>query len=254
LAWAPGLYETYGGARQQPIVDLLKHVTLAHPRDIIDLGCGTGAAVPLFNKRWPGALITAIDSSPQMLEKAIMRHQKPRFIEADIATWQPATVPDLIFSNAALHWLDDHHVLFPRLFSYLEPGGQLAISMPANFGAPSHTVMFESAATGVWAARLEDHLRPRPVANMDDYQKWLSPLAADLDIFEKTYCHRLAGVDGVLDWLMGSTLGALIARLSDNEARDWLDVLRPRLNKAYPIKDGITLFEFRRIFIVATRR
>ena len=37
---------------------------------------------------------------------------------------------DLIFSNAALHWVADHPALLQRLTTALAPGGQLAVRMP----------------------------------------------------------------------------------------------------------------------------
>lgn len=67
---------------------------------------------------------------------------------------------DLIFSNAALHWLDHHESLFPSLLEYHTPstatlsalslrsrhvsdGGYLAVQMPNNFDEPSHAEVFE---------------------------------------------------------------------------------------------------------------
>ncbi|MHC0443651.1 methyltransferase domain-containing protein, partial [Flavobacterium sp. 3-210] len=37
---------------------------------------------------------------------------------------------DLIFSNAALQWIDNHNELFPKIISRINPGGQLAVQMP----------------------------------------------------------------------------------------------------------------------------
>ena len=83
---------------------------------------------------------------------------------ADLAAWRPARPADVIYSNAALHWLGDHAGIFPALASALAPGGELAVQMPRNFSAPSHTAIAEAARSGPWRATLEPLLRSTPVA------------------------------------------------------------------------------------------
>ena len=43
-----------------------------------------------------------------MLEKARATAPDCRFEQADFFTWQPPEPPDLIYSNAALQWVDRH--------------------------------------------------------------------------------------------------------------------------------------------------
>ena len=116
---------------------------------------------------------------------------------ADLATWRPPRPADLIYSNAALHWLPDHARLFPALMSELAPGGVLAVQMPRNFSAPSHTAVAQAARSGPWRATLEPLLRPIPVADPSVYFDLLAPGAALLDIWETEYLHVLDGVDPV---------------------------------------------------------
>ena len=62
-----------------------------------------------------------------MLARAREADSETTWIEADLAAWAPDAPVDVVFSNAALHWLDDHERLFPRLTRMLAPGGQLVI-------------------------------------------------------------------------------------------------------------------------------
>ena len=116
-SWNPAQYHRFADARQRPAADLLARVPLAAPKTIYDLGCGSGKSSVLLTERWPRVPVTGIDSSPAML--AVARQDLPglAFTEADIATWSPPQPADLLFSNATLHWLDDHRALFPRLLS-----------------------------------------------------------------------------------------------------------------------------------------
>jgi trans-aconitate 2-methyltransferase len=65
-----------------------------------------------------------------------------RWIVGDIGEWvlrspKPGEQVDLIFSSAALQWVDDHAVVFPRLIEKLAPGGMLAVQMPAYDAIPN---------------------------------------------------------------------------------------------------------------------
>ena len=90
-----------------------------------------------------------------MLERARVALPEVVWQQDDLATWTPAAPVDMLVSNAALHWLDDHATLFPRLLSHLRPGGMLAVQMPAQFAAPSHQIGFDlaKARAGATACR-----------------------------------------------------------------------------------------------------
>jgi trans-aconitate 2-methyltransferase len=70
-------------------------------------------------------------------------HRNLRFVEADLATWQPDQPLDRIVSNAALQWVPDHAHLLARLVSLLAPHGVLAVQVPHNFDEPAHRLLAE---------------------------------------------------------------------------------------------------------------
>src|SRR5262249_6936508 len=154
---------------------------------------------------WPNAHITGVDESEAMLARAA-EIPGVSWQQADLATWSPPTPPDLVYSNAALHWLGDHEHLFPRLLDMLAPGGILAVQMPRNFTAPSHALVDDAARMGPWRTRLEPLLRPSPTAEPTFYYDLLAPHAAGVDMWETEYLHVLEGEDPVKEWLKGSWL------------------------------------------------
>lgn len=254
MSWDPALYLKYGGERTRPAADLLARVPVSDPHVVYDLGCGPGNSSALLARRWPAAHLTGVDGDVAMLSRARGTGPAGRWEQADIATWQPDTAPDVIFSNAALHWLNNHDALFPRLMTYLRPGGVLAVQMPRNFDAPSHALMRDIARDGPWSAALAPLLRERPVAAPERYYRILSPLAETLEIWETTYLLRLSGADPVLSWIRGSALRPLLAELDERQERAFLAVLAERLRAAYPNEpDRATLYRFRRLFIVASK-
>ena len=253
-AWDPAQYLKFGDERLRPALDLMARIDLAAPGAVYDLGCGTGVLARLMAERWPAARVTGVDGSPDMLEKARTDGGTVDWVAADLARWRPDGPADLIYSNAALHWLDDHAALFPRLMAGLAPGGVLAVQMPRNFDAASHTCMAEAAAAGPWRDTLAGVPRQTQVAPPEIYYDLLAADAASLDIWETVYTHVLDGASPVVEWTRGTALRPLLDALEGEAADAFLADYTARIARAYPPRpDGRTLFPFRRLFLIAVK-
>lgn len=252
--WDPAQYLKFSGPRLQPALDLLARVPSAAPAAVYDLGCGTGSITRILAERWPGARVVGIDGSAAMLDQARSGADAANlaWVESDVRRWTADRPADVIYSNAALHWLDDHAALFPRILAQLAPGGVLAVQMPRNFAAPSHTCLASTVESGPWRERLSPLLRRKPVAEPADYHALLAPRVRRLDIWETEYLHVLTGDNPVVEWTKGSALRPFLDKLEGAERARFLADYGARVGAAYPaLRDGTTLFPFRRLFIVA---
>lgn len=251
--WDPSQYLKFADHRLRPALDLLARIPGEAHRTIWDLGCGAGNVTRFLKDRWPKAHVTGVDSSREMLAQA-GAVDGISWVEADVARWSAPQPADLIFSNAALHWIDDHARLFGHLIRQVARGGALAVQMPRNFEAPSHALLYETAARGPWAAALAPYLRTSPVAGPEVYYDLLMPHATHIDIWETEYLHVLQGENAVLEWTKGSAVRPLLDRIDAAQRPDFLAAYAGLLRDAYPRRgDGMTLFPFRRVFIVARR-
>lgn len=251
MTWNPDRYLQFSDERLRPAVDLIARIPLSQPIQIVDLGCGAGNVTRLLANRWPGAQITGLDSSAEMLERARIALPEARFGQAGVENWTPEEPLDLLFSNAALHWVGDHASLFPRLLDQLAPGGVLAVQMPGNFEAPSHRLIRELAGSPAWSDQLGD-ARMGAVLPMTEYQHLLAPRCSRLFLWETIYWQAMQGEQPVLDWLRGTTLVPYLSRLDEASQAAFLAELGLSLAAAYPADAlGTVLFPFRRIFIVA---
>ena len=188
-----------------------------------------------------------------MLAKAAAAAPDVVWQQADLAGWSPPGQADVIYSNAALHWLPDHPQMLVRLVRALRPGGTLAVQMPRNFQAPSHTLIAEAALAGPWRKTLQPLLRPAPVAEPAFYFDLLSPHTSTLDMWETEYLHILEGDDPVKEWTKGSWLSPLLDALQEPERSQFERRYADLVGVAYPRRpDGRTLLPFRRLFLIAT--
>lgn len=252
MSWNPDHYHLYTDHRLRPALDLLSQVTLVAPSVIYDLGCGTGNVTAVLSRRWQEAAVTGIDSSEEMLRKAAQDHPSLEWKLEEISEFAPAKKGSLIFSNAALHWLDDHETLFPALLDQLSRGGVLAVQMPNNFTAPSHQTLYDLAQSDEWVDKLGALVRPAPVHNINWYYDLLSPLVAHLNIWETTYFQVLQGKNAVLEWTRSTALRPFLAALDGEDISRFEQAYADILMEAYPQReDGSTLYPFSRLFIVA---
>jgi trans-aconitate 2-methyltransferase len=254
MSWSPEQYLKFADHRLRPALDLLARIPAENPETVIDLGCGPGNITEWLKKRWNDARIIGVDSSAEMLAAAKTRWPQMEWEKADIGEWLPKTPASVIYSNAALQWLDNHRSLFARLYGALAPGGVLAVQMPNNFDQPSHVLMRAVAKEGPWRDILAPHLRHSPVAEARDYWRMLEPLGAGIEIWECDYLQALSGEDAVLQWVSGTALRPLLAALDEDWREAFTSDYAARLREAYPREgDGTTLFPFRRLFILASR-
>lgn len=252
--WEPSQYLKFADARMQPALDLLVRIAMDNPRHVYDLGCGTGNVTRILQRRWPEAVISGIDNSENMLVQAACAGADIKWVRQELANWQPDDAADVIFSSAALHWLPRHEELLPRLMSFLAPRGVLAIQMPRNFSAPSHTLIAETVRAGRWRARLEPLLRPVPVESPSWYFKLLEPLVREIAVWETEYLQVLQGTDPVKEWVKGTWLKPLLDALDAPDSDSFEADYARRLRVAYPaLPSGVTLFPFKRLFVTARR-
>lgn len=253
MPWNPQAYEAFADQRMRPAIDLLNRVSLEAPRHIVDLGCGSGGVTLLLAARWPRAAVVALDGSVEMLASARARSTAIDWRQVDLANWRATERFDLVFSNAALHWLTDHAGLFDRLADAVAPGGVLAVQIPDNFSAPSHRLMHELALELPYRAHVDAVLRPAPVLDARDYHALLARRFARTDIWSTEYLQVLRGENPVADWTRATWLGALLEALPEPLRAPFEGEYRRRILGAYPKgDDGSTLFPFRRLFMVAT--
>lgn len=250
MPWDPKQYHKFQAQRSAPFYDLLTLVEKRSHLKVVDLGCGTGELTRQLADALPDSDVTGLDSSSQMLEKAAaFAGAGLRFKQGDQA--QLAGEWDLIFSNAALQWSENHAELIPRLYRSLVPGGQIAVQVPSNHNHISHQLYRKTAGEEPFQSILNGFQRYAPVLSIDDYARLFFECSAeDILVFEKIYPHILEDSDAVVEWISGTALVPYFERLGAHKEQ-FVDTLRAKMRQALP--DQPVFYPFRRTIFSARK-
>jgi trans-aconitate 2-methyltransferase len=234
--WNPTQYDKFQREREQPFFDLLALVETSRPAAglrVADLGCGTGRLTRVLHDRLRAGDTIGIDRSPAMLKEPLAQSSAPglRFEVGTIESFPGERgVFDLVFSNAAFHWVLDHESLLSRLANALAPAGQLAFQLPASHGDPSHIVATELAEVEPYRSALGAWRRPQPVLSPEAYARTLYRLGfRDPKVSLIVYPHILAGPEAVVEWVKGTMLTDFAHRLPADLFDAFLETYRRRL-------------------------
>ena len=227
-AWSPAQYELFKDERTQPFRDLLAMVEPRPAMRVLDLGCGTGALTRELHEKLGASRTTGIDSSAAMLARAPraegLRFEQGRIEEASGGPY------DLVFSNAALHFVGDHPVILRRIRELLASGGQLAVQLPANEEHPSHQAVYELAREPGFKLLLKGYERRPRLLEPVQYAGWLHRLGFARQRVElRVYSHQLESREAVFEWSRGGLLTDYEQRLPAKDYARFLERYRERL-------------------------
>jgi trans-aconitate 2-methyltransferase len=253
--WNSTLYMKFETERTRAARDLLANIPKYELDSVVDLGCGPGNATEILTAAFPRATIVGLDTSDNMLDVARARVPSAQFMKQDITNWRPSGKVDLIFANAVLHLVPNHHELLAQLISFLNDGGWFAAQMPNNIQEPSRALIRMVAVDGPWASRLVPIAKTRVVLDaLDVYYQLLTSICSKVDIWQTTYLHPLDGPGDIVDWFEGSGLRPFLELLSASEQEAFVARYRAELSAAYPRQpNGKVLLRYPRLFLVAQK-
>ena len=248
--WNAAQYNRFQREREQPFVDLMALIDVRPGMRVVDLGCGTGRLTRQLHEHLSARETIGIDRSANMLDEQ-RAVAVPHGLRFDVGTIEsfPGSYGafDLVFSNAALHWLTDHGSLLARLTGALNTSGQLAFQVPASHDDQSHIVADELSEVEPYRTALGGWRRPQPVLAPEAYARILHSLGfRDPKVRLIVYPHVLAGPEGVLDWMKGTLLTEYARHLPKDMFEPFVQDYGTRLSKRLETSRPF-FFPFKRI-------
>jgi trans-aconitate 2-methyltransferase len=225
------------------------------PSGIIDVGCGPGNSTQILSQRWPGTMITGIDNSKAMIDKA--RHDFPdqQWKLIDAGKDEIHGEFDIVFSNATLQWIPDHFELLEKFKNILRDNGIVAVQIPLFFEMPLGKSIVRISKENPWSNVTESANDLFTIHNHSEYYNFLSQLFHTVEIWETDYFHIMDSHHSILEMIRSTGLRPYLDRLeSEADRREFEKKVLKDIQKDYPFqKNGKVLFPFKRLFFTAKK-
>lgn len=255
MPWNPEIYNKFKNIRYQPFYDLADFITPVKGMKAIDLGCGTGEQTAILADKFKEADFIGVDSSAEMLEKS-------KALETDHLHFRKATTEetlksgekwDLIFSNAALQWSDDHETLFTKLLEHLNSKGQFAVQMPVQPENKLNKILLELVNEEPFKSYLNGFTRDSPVLSIDAYAQILFDGGLeDLQILQKVYPIIADDHETLYNFISGSALIPYIERLEGEKQALFIKTYKERIAEHFPKLPAI--YSFKRLLLYGKKK
>lgn len=252
--WNPDSYLKFRNERTQPSIDLVSRIHLENPNRIIDLGCGPGNSTEVLKNRWPNAEVIGLDSSSAMIKTAKETNENISWHVAD-ASGDLSFLGsfDLIFSNAVLQWMPDHHLLLPKLYSMLNRDGVLAVQVPYIEKMPIHIGLHELEISEKWHRHFINMAARYTMHSPSYFYDILSRLTSRHYLWQTDYIHIMDSPADIVNWFSATGLRPYLDCLMSPALKSsFLQEFENIVIKSYPPQlNGKLLFPFTRLFFVA---
>lgn len=250
MNWNPEIYNQFKDIRYQPFYDLMNFITPEEHQNAIDIGCGTGEQTFILANQLKNAQFLGVDSSEAMLAES------KQFVQKRLSFKQATTEDvleskqkwDLIFSNAALQWSNQHDKLFPKLIALLNPHGQMAIQMPMQSDNVLNQLLLELVDEQPFKSYLNGWKRESPLLSIDEYATIMFHAGlTHMQIIQKVYPIIAEHAQDLLDFISGSALIPYIDRLKGDQKEEFIAEYKKRIDLKFTTFPAI--YPFKRLLL-----
>jgi trans-aconitate 2-methyltransferase len=238
--WDPELYAASSSAQQNWGHELISKLSLRGNERLLDVGCGDGRLSAEIAKNFPEGSVLGIDLSEEMVAFA-RKHFPPEefpnlsFMQADARDLPFASEFDVIFSNAALHWIKDPRPALAAFRKSLKPGGRLLVQLAGRGNAAEILEVLDSMlSTEKWSPYFRDFGFPYGFYGPEEYGEWLEAAGffpRRMELVPKNML--LGGEDGLSAWI-ASTWHPFTQKIPESLKQEFIAELVERYVKSHP--------------------
>jgi len=192
--WNAKDYANNSSAQEIWATELIGKLALQGDEHLLDIGCGDGKITHAIARELVNGKVVGIDQSDNMIELAVNHFAvyNLSFFTMDATEFFVSEKFDIVFSNAALHWVKDHKIVLRRIKEHLHPKAKLLFQM-GGYGNASDIleIVTQAIESEKWADYFKTFVCPYHFYNVQDYENWLPKTgykAKRIELIEKESC------------------------------------------------------------------
>jgi len=243
--WDAADYAAHSSAQFAWADELVSKVKLQGHEVVLDVGCGDGKVSAMLAGKVPDGAVVAIDQDPDMIRLARTQYSQQAFpnltfIRMDVEELDAANRFDIVFSNAALHWLRDHQLALANIRQALKQGGRFLLQMGGQGNAAKIILVIEALMEqDRWRAYFRDFAFPYGFFGPEEYRLWLTRAGLAVkraDLIPKDM--RQEGLDGLAGWIRTTWL-PYTTKVPSDQREEFISALVKAYLQRYPMdEDG----------------
>jgi trans-aconitate 2-methyltransferase len=256
--WNPEDYLHHSGEQEKWARELIPKIGLKGDERVLDVGCGDGKVTAEIARFCIDGTVLGIDSSPEMIEFArnafMDAFRNLAFHCTDVREMHFTREFDIVFSNAALHWVKDHEPVLKRIKQALRPGGRAVLQMAGEGNAAT---VLETVNTVInkerWLPYFEDFAFPYAFHGATEYAGLVAEAGLALkriEMIPKDMTQN--GTEGLAGWIRTTWL-PYVQRVPIEMQDRFIEDVVSRYEQCHPAQDGLFHIAMTRLEVEAVR-
>ncbi len=244
--WNSGDYAAHSGAQYQWAQEMVTKLHLRGSESVLDIGCGDGKVTALLGAHLPFGKIVGIDNSADMITYARKHYPRSRYPNLSFMRMDATKITfsgefDLVFSNAALHWVPNQVSVLRGVRSALKKPGRIFFQMGGKGNARDILTLLEELVTrDPWLPYFRNFSFPYVFASPDEYTGWLQTaclVPRRLELIPKDMAQE--GREGLAGWIRTTWMPITGRVPEDQRDRFIAEIVESYIERHPPDKDGM---------------
>lgn len=206
--WDANEYLQFSSSQQRWARESIAKANLRKNENVLDVGCGDGRITAEIAKYLTEGSVVGIDNSEHMISLAKKKFSGEEYSNLSFKILDAKSLNfnsefDLIVSNAALHWVDEHVKILTGIYNSLKEGGRILLQMGGKGNVPeAFFVINKMIIHPKWQSYFNDFKFPYYFFSVEEYNGFISQTKfsdVTVDLVEKDMQHK--GREGLIGWI-----------------------------------------------------
>lgn len=223
---------------------------------VLDLGCGDGVLTKQLSMLVQNGKVLGIDASAGMIKTAKeLEGTNLSFACQDINEIKFNNEFDVIFSNAALHWIKDHNKLIDNCLKALRLNGLIRFNFAGDGNCANfYDVIRQVINVSDYSEYFKTFEWPWYMPRIDEYTKLMNQyIFKELNIWEENADRYFKNADEMIKWIDQPSIVPFLGLIPEEKKKGFRNEVINQMVRKTIQPDGTCFETFRRVNLMARK-